>query len=82
MREGVPYVADLVGAPPPARVSVERAEREVGRQAVYYGTQLRGASNGKARRDLGFSPVYPDWRDGFRASLAPATSTPPGSASE
>jgi hypothetical protein len=56
-----------------ARISVERAERQVGRQAVYYGTQLRGASNGKARRDLGFSPVYPDWRDGFGASLAPAT---------
>jgi 2-alkyl-3-oxoalkanoate reductase len=82
MREWVPYVAHLLGAPPPARVSVERAEREIGRQAVYYGTQLRGASNGKARRDLGFSPVYPHWKDGFRASLAPATSTPPGSASE
>lgn len=53
-----------------ATVSPERAEREVGRQIVYYGTQLRGSSNGKARRDLGFAPVYPDWRDGFRASLA------------
>jgi nucleoside-diphosphate-sugar epimerase len=72
MREWVPYVAHLVGAPPPASVSTERAEHEVGHQAVYYGTQLRGASNGKARRELGFSPVYPDWRDGFRASLAPA----------
>jgi nucleoside-diphosphate-sugar epimerase len=73
MREWVPYVAHLIGAPPPPRVSVERAEREVGRQAVYYGTQLRGASNGKARRDLGFSPVYPDWRHGFQALLSETT---------
>jgi nucleoside-diphosphate-sugar epimerase len=69
MHEWVPYVAHLVGAPPPPTVPVERAEREVGHQAVYYGTQLRGASNAKARRDLGFMPAYPDWRDGFRASL-------------
>lgn len=74
MREWVPYVARLVGAPPPARISVPRAEREIGHQIVFYGTQLRGASNRKARRELGFSPVYRDWRDGFRASLAPATS--------
>lgn len=76
MHEWVPYVAHLIDAPPPARISVERAEREIGHQLVYYGTQLRGASNDKARRELGFSPVYPDWRDGLRALLAPAASTP------
>lgn len=77
MHEWVPYVAHLMDAPPPASISVERADREIGHQLVYYGTQLRGASNDKARRELGFSPVYPDWKDGFRASLAPGTSTPP-----
>jgi nucleoside-diphosphate-sugar epimerase len=66
MREWVPFLAQLVGAPRPATIPAERAER----QLVYYGTQLRGTSNAKARRDLGFSPLYPDWRDGFRASLA------------
>ncbi len=73
MREWVPYVAGLIGAPPPPTVSAESAERDAGYQAVYYGTQLRGASNAKARRELGFSPLYPDWRDGFRASLSDAT---------
>ena len=77
MHEWVPYVADLIDAPPPARISVERAEREIGHQLVYYGTQLRGASNKKARRELGFSPVYPDWRDGLRGLLAPAASAAP-----
>jgi nucleoside-diphosphate-sugar epimerase len=73
MREWVPYLANLVGAPRPPRVSAERAEHDEGYQAVYYGTQLRGASNAKARRELGFSPLYPDWRSGFRASLSDAT---------
>jgi nucleoside-diphosphate-sugar epimerase len=66
MREWLPFLADLLGAPPPATVPAEDAEP----QFIYYGTQLRGASNAKARRELGFSPLYPDWRDGFRASLA------------
>jgi 2-alkyl-3-oxoalkanoate reductase len=73
MREWVPNLAKLLGAPPPPTVSAERAARDIGRQAVYYGTQLRGASNAKARRELGFSPRYPDWREGFRASLCGAT---------
>jgi len=38
MREWVPYLADLVGAPRPPAVSVERAERDAGDQTVYYGT--------------------------------------------
>ena len=70
MRDWVPYLAQLLGAPQPPTVAAESAERDAGRQAVYYGTQLRGASNAKARRDLGFSPVYPEWRDGFSASLS------------
>jgi len=30
---------------------------------------LRGASNAKAKRELGWRPRYPSWRDGFAASL-------------
>ncbi len=73
MREWVPYVANLIGGPPPPTTSAESAERDVGHQAVYYGTQLRGASNAKARRDLDFAPRYPDWREGFKASLSELT---------
>ncbi len=73
MREWVPYLANLVGAPRPPTVSTESAERDAGHQVVYYGTQLRGASNAKVRRELGFSPLYPDWKGGFRASLSGAT---------
>ena len=33
-------------------------------------TESRGASNAKARRELGWQPAYPSWREGFRAALA------------
>ena len=32
---------------------------------VEWMTQGRGASNEKARRELGWTPKYPSWRDGF-----------------
>jgi hypothetical protein len=34
--------------------------------------QVRGASNAKARRELGWEPAHRSWRDGFRLELAPA----------
>jgi hypothetical protein len=36
------------------------------------GTESRGASNAKARRELGWEPRYPSWREGFRAAYDPA----------
>ena len=33
-------------------------------------TECRGASNAKARRELGWTPAYPSWREGFKAVLA------------
>jgi len=33
-------------------------------------TQLRGASNAKAKRELGWQPAHPSWRQGFAASLS------------
>jgi hypothetical protein len=32
-------------------------------------TQIRGTSNAKATRELGWRPHYKSWRDGFRAGL-------------
>ena len=32
-------------------------------------TQLRGASNAKAKRELGWEPLHPSWRGGFREAL-------------
>jgi hypothetical protein len=32
-------------------------------------TEIRGASNAKAKRELGWQPSWPTWRDGFRRGL-------------
>jgi hypothetical protein len=43
------------------------------------GTEARGASNAKVKRELGWTPRYPSWRQGFGevyATLAAPTSEP------
>jgi nucleoside-diphosphate-sugar epimerase len=65
--EWLPYLAELLDAPPPRRLSEQEAEEQIGVQAVYYGTQLRAASNAKAKSELGLVLAYPSWREGFRA---------------
>jgi nucleoside-diphosphate-sugar epimerase len=75
MRDLVPYLAEIVGAPAPTTIPASTAARAAGEQVVYYGTQLRGASNAKARRGLGFEPRYRTWREGFRATFGPAAET-------
>jgi 2-alkyl-3-oxoalkanoate reductase len=32
-------------------------------------TEVRGASNAKAKRELGWKPDYPSWRQGFAQGL-------------
>jgi len=34
--------------------------------------EVRGASNAKAKRELGWQPYYRSWRQGFREGLATA----------
>ncbi|SIN41700.1 NAD-dependent epimerase/dehydratase family protein [Micromonospora cremea] len=68
--EWLPYLAEILDAPPPRRVSEEEAEEQIGVQAVYYGTQIRAASNAKAKSELGLTLEYPSWREGFRRVFA------------
>ncbi|MEH2406736.1 NAD-dependent epimerase/dehydratase family protein [Nostoc sp.] len=53
--------AQWLKAPPPPQVSVEDALLLSGADAVYYGTQMRGASNAKAKRELNFQPRPLEW---------------------
>jgi nucleoside-diphosphate-sugar epimerase len=41
----------------------------IGGQGMVMMTAARGASNAKARRELGWTPAYRSWRDGFRRGL-------------
>lgn len=61
VREWLSAFARWLNAPPPPQVSVEEALRSSGADAVYYGTQMRGASNAKAKRQLGFQPRPLEW---------------------
>ncbi|HEY0264429.1 MAG TPA: NAD(P)-dependent oxidoreductase [Granulicella sp.] len=57
----LPAFAKAIGAPAPAKVPKMVARMVAGDDAVYYSTQLRGASNSKARRMLGFAPRRLEW---------------------
>jgi hypothetical protein len=59
----LPAFARWVGAPEPAQVSIEDAIGQAGAEAVYYHTQLTGASNRKAKTALAFNPRPLVWID-------------------
>jgi nucleoside-diphosphate-sugar epimerase len=62
VREWLPAFAQWLNAPPPPRITIEDAlETSGGADAVYYATQLRGASNAKAKRELNFQPRPLEW---------------------
>jgi nucleoside-diphosphate-sugar epimerase len=67
--EWLPYLAAAVGAKPPRRVPVWVGRLVAGDVAVLVMSDTRGCSNVKAKRDLGWSPAYARWRNGFRDGL-------------
>jgi nucleoside-diphosphate-sugar epimerase len=67
--EWLPYLAEVVGAKPPLRVPKVVARVAAGRVPVRWMTEGRGVSNEKAKRELGWEPVWRRWRDGFRFAL-------------
>jgi 2-alkyl-3-oxoalkanoate reductase len=69
MREWVPVYAEALGAKRPLRVPKFLARLVAGQEAVVFATQLRGASNAKAKRELGWQPRHPSWRQGFAETL-------------
>ena len=74
-REWLPVLADALGAKPPRRVPRWLARLVAGEAAVMIGTEARGASNAKAKRELGWELRYPSWRQGFVATYASTTAT-------
>jgi nucleoside-diphosphate-sugar epimerase len=69
--EWLPTLAEALGAKPPRRVPTWLGRIAGGEAAVSMMTQSRGASNAKAKRELGWAPRYPSWREGFRAEARP-----------
>jgi nucleoside-diphosphate-sugar epimerase len=65
--EWLPYLARLLGAKPPRRLPAWLARPLAGEFAVATMTEIRGSSNAKAKRELGWAPRYASWREGFPA---------------
>jgi nucleoside-diphosphate-sugar epimerase len=67
--EWLPFLAEVAGARPPRHVPVWLGRLAAGEVAVSMMTQIRGSSNAKAKRDLGWRPRWASWREGFRDAL-------------
>ena len=70
MREWVPAYAAAIGAKRPWRVPRFLARLLAGEYAVMLSTELRGASNERAKAELGWAPRHASWRQGFRESAS------------
>ena len=66
MRDWLPVYARALGAKRPLRVPKWLARMVAGSFTTVLATELRGASNEKAKRELDWTPAHPSWRDGFR----------------
>jgi nucleoside-diphosphate-sugar epimerase len=69
VREWIPALADALGAEPPRRVPAWLARPLAGAYGVMTMTRAQGASNARAKRELGWSPRYASWREGFQRAL-------------
>ena len=63
--EWLPAAARAVGAPAPRHVPRWLGRIAAGESGVVMMTEMRGASNEKAKRELGWAPRHPSWREGF-----------------
>ena len=75
VREWLPVLADALGAKPPRHVPVWLARLFAGEPGVVMGTEARGASNAKAKRELGWTPSHPSWRQGFADAYGKPTAS-------
>jgi len=69
MRDWAPAYAEALGAKKPMRVPRLLARIAAGSYTTQLATELRGASNARAKAELGWQPRYASWRDGFREAL-------------
>jgi nucleoside-diphosphate-sugar epimerase len=66
--EWLPALAAELGAKKPMRAPRFIGRLFAGEYGVVIMTEIRGASNAKAKRELAWRPAHPSWRDGFGVS--------------
>jgi nucleoside-diphosphate-sugar epimerase len=69
VREWLPLVASALDARPPMRIPRWLGRLAAGEMATLMMTEVRGASNAKAKRELGWQLRYPSWRLGVTKGL-------------
>jgi len=69
VREWLPVLARALSARPPRRVPRWLARLAAGEAATAWLTDIRGASNAKAKRELGWEPMHSTWRTGFAEAI-------------
>lgn len=74
LRDRLPAYADALGAKPPHRVP-RRAARLM--RGEFIADIRQGASNAKAKAELGWRPALTSWREGFRSALDSDPAAPP-----
>jgi nucleoside-diphosphate-sugar epimerase len=67
--EWLPVMARGAGARSPLRVPGWLGRLAAGEAGLSMMTQVRGCSNAKAKRELGWTPMWPTWREGFAKGL-------------
>ncbi len=65
----LPALAEALGARKPRRVPAWLARLAAGSYGVSLMTEAQGASNERAKRELGWTPAFSSWREGFRTAL-------------
>jgi nucleoside-diphosphate-sugar epimerase len=68
--EWLPEAAAIFGAKPPRHLPRWLGRALAGEAAAVMMTEVRGASNAKAKRELGWQPAHSSWREGFREAVA------------
>jgi nucleoside-diphosphate-sugar epimerase len=66
----LPAAADAIGAPPPRHVPRWLGRLFAGEVGAIMMTEVRGASNDRAKRELGWRPRHATWREGFAEATA------------
>jgi nucleoside-diphosphate-sugar epimerase len=66
--EWLPALAQELGAKKPMRVPRFVGRMFAGEVGAMFMTEIRGASNAKAKRELAWRPAHPSWREGFAAA--------------
>jgi nucleoside-diphosphate-sugar epimerase len=74
--EWLPVLARCAGAPRPLHVPAWLGRLAAGEAGLSMMTKIRGCSNAKAKRDLGWRLTWPSWRQGFAGGLTQAYPDP------